>query len=58
MSLNGFNHLHMRTATMTEFTNRIAAAASALALSLALIAGTVNVPQASNAPAAQVQGLI
>ncbi|MDP3551927.1 MAG: hypothetical protein Q8R81_16225 [Novosphingobium sp.] len=44
--------------TMTEFTNRIAAAASAFALSLALIAGTVNVPQANNAPAAQVQGLI
>lgn len=43
---------------MTEFTNRIAAAASAFALSLALIAGTVNVPQTSNAPAAQVQGLI
>ncbi|WP_421879800.1 hypothetical protein [Novosphingobium sp.] len=43
---------------MTAFANRIAAAASAFVLSLALIAGTVNVPQASPAPAAQVQGLI
>lgn len=41
---------------MTEFTNRIAAAASAFALSLALMAGTVSVPAHSDtnsaAPAA------
>jgi len=39
---------------MTEFANRIAAAASAFALSLALIAGTVHTPaNTTSAPAAQ-----
>jgi len=40
--------------TMTEFANRIAAAASAFALSLALIAGTVHTPaNTTSAPAVQ-----
>lgn len=43
---------------MTDFANRIAAAATAFTLSLALIAGTVAVPAASTAPAAQAQELI
>lgn len=43
---------------MTEFANRIAAAATAFALSLALIAGTVSVPATSGAPATPAQGLI
>lgn len=48
---------------MTEFTHRIAAAASAFALSLALIAGTVDVPAPSaaapeSADAALIQEMI
>lgn len=43
---------------MTEFANRIAAAASAFALSLALIAGTVDVPATPGTPAAQSEALV
>lgn len=44
---------------MTAFTNRIAAAASAFALSLALIAGTVHTPvHTGTAPAAAMQEMI
>ncbi|MFN3425672.1 MAG: hypothetical protein ACK40C_13305 [Novosphingobium meiothermophilum] len=49
----------MRTRTMTEYTNRIASALSAFALSLALIAGTVSVPATPSGNAAPAaQGLI
>lgn len=41
---NGFSDPTMRTSSMTVFTQRIFAAASALALSLALMAGTVTTP--------------
>lgn len=43
---------------MTDFANRIAAAASAFALSLALIAGTVHTPVNTSAAPAAMQEMI
>lgn len=48
----GFSDPNMRTSSMTFFAQRIAAAASAFALSLALIAGTVTTPVHNAAPVA------
>lgn len=43
---------------MTAFANRIAAAATAFALSLALIAGTVHTPDYNSAAPAAMQEMI
>lgn len=52
MSQTGSNSYH-EDKIMTAFANRIAAATTALALSLALIAGTVHTPvNTTSAPAA------
>lgn len=57
MSQNGSDSYH-EDKTMTAITNRIAAAATAFALSLALIAGTVHTPVTNSAAPAAMQEMI
>ena len=57
MSQSGSTSYH-EDQTMIEFANRIAAAASAFALSLALIAGTVHTPVATTSAPAAMQEMI
>jgi hypothetical protein len=57
MSQSGSTSYH-EDKTMTDFANRIAAAASAFALSLALIAGTVHTPVNTSAAPAAMQEMI